>query len=349
MADPHPPSRIVALPPLDDEIMMAADAALRLAAYRGAYRVWRGRRRHPGALPTFSPSVRQAVYEALHEASRDGLRWVGSEHLLVAVLSLPDSAAARFLTNWSQVDLDWLVGRLRDEPAYQGDSAPPLPSALAWLKFLRVLPATAPVPLRWPWRTAVWVLTRFVRRGYRRHGARYGHPMLAGCVSAAEQKAVELGRPYVTGAEVLLAVLDLHEQLTAAGSILPAEFARFSEAGEILRTGGVTLRAATKAATRLTTLPTDAEADLGQIPTRGWRTVRRRVAAPPYGRTSLAALRSASVAARDAGHSHAGTTHLLAAVLVEADGPAARLLHSLGADPAAIRAQAVARLATSSA
>ncbi|MGX7676801.1 Clp protease N-terminal domain-containing protein [Plantactinospora sp. DSM 117369] len=66
------------------------------------------------------------------------------------------------------------------------------------------------------------------------------------------------------------------------------------------------------------------------------------------GRTSLAALRSASDAARDAGHPHAGTTHLLAAVLVEADGPAARLLPNLGADPAAIRRRAVARLATSS-
>ncbi|MFV2011393.1 MULTISPECIES: Clp protease N-terminal domain-containing protein [unclassified Micromonospora] len=43
------------------------------------------------------------------------------------------------------------------------------------------------------------------------------------------------------------------------------------------------------------------------------------------------------------GHPFAGTTHLLAGILRDRDGPAARLLRGLGADPEAIFEQTSVR------
>jgi ATP-dependent Clp protease ATP-binding subunit ClpA len=91
-------------------------------------------------------------------------------------------------------------------------------------------------------------------------------------------------------------------------------------------------------------LPDDAEDDLNRLDIRGWQPPRPRPGAPSYGRTALTALHSASAAARRAGHPFAGTTHLLMAALADLNGPAARLLHRLGAKPERIRSDAGDRL-----
>jgi ATP-dependent Clp protease ATP-binding subunit ClpA len=63
--------------------------------------------------------------------------------------------------------------------------------------------------------------------------------------------------------------------------------------------------------------------------------------APHYGRTALAALRGASLAAHRQGHPYAGTTHLVVELLADPAGPAARVLRHLQVDVQAVRADAL--------
>jgi hypothetical protein len=87
-----------------------------------------------------------------------------------------------------------------------------------------------------------------VRRPFRRHGARYGHPILLLIEHDARKQAVRLGHAHTGTVELLLSTLDLHEQLHTAGMVLPEPAARHNSAGQILRGHGVTLLAATMAA-----------------------------------------------------------------------------------------------------
>lgn len=80
------------------------------------------------------------------------------------------------------------------------------------------------------------------------------------------------------------------------------------------------------------------------MPRLGWPTIRIRPGVPTPGRTALLALREASLSARRLGHPYAGTTHLLATLLTDPTGPAARLLRELGVDPGALRSDAQAAI-----
>lgn len=102
----------------------------------------------------------------------------------------------------------------------------------------------------------------------------------------------------------------------------------------------------TRTAAALAPAPSDREADLAGLPTRGWPRPRSPVGTPAQGRTALAALRLASLTAHRHGHPYAGTSHLLAALLAEPDGPVAQLLRQLDVDPDAVRLDIGQRLAT---
>jgi hypothetical protein len=339
--DPAPPDRTRFTPPFDAAVAVAAERALRLAAYQGSDRARRRPGKHRRRLPAYSPAVRHAVYEAIHDAGRAGVRQAGPRHLLVAVLRLPDGAAERFVEDWPGSNLTRVLVALRGSDSYRREMAPH-ELRVGMLKFWRVLPATAPRGLELPWRALVrlldWVL---LRHPYRRHGARYGHLLPWDVHASTAELGVRLGRPVVTSAEVLLTILDVHEELDRAGVELPAEVARYNRAGEVLREHGVTLSAAIAAAAGLPMLAGDAEDDLAGIDFRGWSRPRPRPGGPSYGRTALTVLHAASAAARHAGHPYAGTGHQLAAALADLDGPAARLLARLGAPVERIRADAL--------
>jgi Clp amino terminal domain, pathogenicity island component len=345
LTDPQPPARTVWRDAFDEEVAFEADAVLRDASFDGSETV-RARYRRRSELPpmpAFSPAVRHAVYEAIHEAARKGVEHAGPQHLLVGLLALPDSAAYRMLHEW------WVPGHaslkqiVRADLSYHenGNSSE---WAVGGLTFMRVLPATGPRLWRWPWRTAVWLLEKQVRRPYRRHGARYGHPILLLIENDATYKAVHIGHAVVTATHVLLSVIDLHEQLASAGKTLPDEVARWNQAGVILSAHGVQGRTATRVAARLASGPSDVEGDLAGLPTRGWPPPRVRLGSPAQGRTALAALREASLCAHRLGHPYAGTTHLLGVLLAEPDGPVARLLRQLGANPDAVQSDVARRL-----
>ncbi|MEH1053688.1 hypothetical protein V6U89_00505 [Micromonospora sp. CPCC 206171] len=98
--DPEPPQRSRLAPGFDEDIALLTEAELREAAYRGAdlarARAMSSGRRPP--LPAFTPGVRHAVYEGLHEGARAGLSVVGPAHLTVGLLTVPDAAAVPLLT-----------------------------------------------------------------------------------------------------------------------------------------------------------------------------------------------------------------------------------------------------------
>ena len=84
------------------------------------------------------------------------------------------------------------------------------------LRVARILPSRGPWLLRWPWRPrSGWCRGLKLRRPYWRHGARYGHPIPLLIEWDATAKAVHTGRPVVTAVDVLLSIIDFHEQLAA--------------------------------------------------------------------------------------------------------------------------------------
>lgn len=303
--------------------------------------------RRPPRLPTFSPAVRFAVFTELQEAGRSGLSLAGPLHLIVGLLSVPEGAAGWIMK--LVTDEDWGPGKARlNELTQTARMTPGRPFAgmVESLVVARVLPASRE-PRFWSglWRVAIWLIekSRF-RRPYRRHGAMYGHPVLSLIQPQATKEAVLAGSEVVTGAHLLISVIELHEQLTAAGRTLPDPVARWNVAGEILARHGVTRLAATRALRELPEGPADDEGRLDDLPTRGWPRVRNSLGAPAHGRTALAALRGASIAAHQQGHPYAGTTHLLVELLAEPAGPAARLLRHLQVDPEAVRADTLRSL-----
>lgn len=353
IGDASPPARTTWEEAFDEEVTFEAEAVLRDAAYFGSERVRsrhrnihssNRRRRQPPSLPEFSPAVRHAVYEAIHEAARLGLTHAGPAHLLASLVAAPGNAAHRLLSRWRILGHPTLDQKLRYSPAYQDDGAPSTWAVQA-LRASRVLPSRGPWLLRWPWRATVRVLSAVkLRRPYRRHGARYGHPIPLLIEWDATAKAVHTGRPVVTAVDVLLSVIDFHEQLAADAVRLPAAVIRMNRAGDILAAHGVRGRMVTRTAARLASNPRDREYDLTGLPVKGWPRPRTYWATPPKGRTALAALREASLSARRHGHPFTGTTHLLGALVADPDGPVSRLLQRLGVDPGTVRADITSAL-----
>lgn len=346
LADPDPPATPRFAPVFDNEVSRQTDTVLRLAADDATTpaRLRAIRARHPERLPTYSPAVRFAVITALHEAGRAGLAFAGPLHLIVGLLAVPRGAAGQVMKRLT--DEDWEPGspqvvRLAQTAARSRDrtAAETVESLIA----IRVLPPVRPVPrLRGlPWQAATWwTEQRQFRRPYRRHGAMYGHPLLEVIQSEATRHAVLGGDDVVTAAHVLIGVLELHEQLTAAGWTLPEPVARWNSAGQIVARHGVTLLAAARAAAEMPEGLVDDEDRLEDLPTRGWPASRDSLVARVHGRTAWAALRGASLSAHRLGHPYAGTSHLLVELLAEPAGPAARLLRHLQVDPEAVRAEA---------
>lgn len=207
----------------DRQVALFAEGALREAAYRG------GLPRRSG-LCRVSPLVCHAVYEAVHEASRrDGVP-AGVRHLLAAMYDQPGSAAVQLAKRM------WVTGHGRplldrQSDRYRAGDDPPDWASFA-MKALRVVPSHGPRVPRVPWRMVVATGLYFlVRRPFRRHGARYGHPVPLLIEHDAPVQTVRLGHAQTSTANVLLSMLDLHEQLDAASMVLPEPVARHNTAG----------------------------------------------------------------------------------------------------------------------
>lgn len=301
--DPDPPAgRAQLFPAFDRQVELFADGAVREATFDGG----------PGAV-TFSPLVRHAVYEAVHEASRrDGVP-AGVGHLLAAVFAEAGSAAVEVAAQVrGSVHLD------RHSPGYRAGDESPLWAPEA-LKVAGVLPSDSSRAGR--------LLFAMTIRALRRRGNRYRYPIPVLVEADARRQAVRLGRAYTGTIEVLLSVLELHEQLDRAGVTLPPAVARYTCAGRILRDHGVTYLDALAAAADLPAVPHVGEpVGLSGRP--------RRHSRPAFDAEADAALHTAGTAGGPY-----GTTEQLAAILHDTGGSAARLLTALGVDPDRIRRQ----------
>lgn len=335
--DPPPPST-------EWESVFGREVAYQAAVLLGevAYSGGVDQRRKGHAVPVFSPTVRYAVHDAIAAAADEEHGYAEPHHLVAALLKLPGPAADS-LNQWvpgedlRRIELGQDLRRDDDRQT-------------SWAVGVRNLSGRAPGSgsrlSRGFWRTASWWSVRQFQRPFRRHGARYGHPLLSSIEGEAVSKALQTGHGVVTAAHVLLSVMDLHWQLDQADTQLTDTVARWNQAGLILAAHGVRPGPdAWAAAVRLVPAPDDAEHDLTGVPVEGWPPLPSApVSEPVPGRTALSALRLASLSARRLGHPFAGTTHLLAELPADPAGPAARLLRELGADPAAIRSEAVQRL-----
>ncbi|TDC68610.1 hypothetical protein E1200_11090 [Actinomadura sp. GC306] len=333
--DPPPPST-------EWESDFGREVAYRAAVLLGgvAYSGGEDRRRKGRAVPAFSPAVRYAVHDAIATAAEHG--YAEPHHLVAALLRLP-GPAANSLTQWvPEEDLRRIeLGQdLRRDDNHQTSGA------VGSLYLFGQTPGSGSRLSRWLWRTASWWFVRQLQRPFRRHGARYGHPLLAWVEGEAVSKALQTGHGVVTAAHVLLGVIDLHWQLDQADTQLTDKVAQWNQAGVILAAHGIRPGPdAWAAAVRLESVPDDAEHDLTGVPTEGWPPLPSAPESDVLpGRTALSALRLASLSAQRLGHPFTGTTHVLAELLADSGGPAARLLRELGADPATLRSEAVQRL-----
>jgi Clp amino terminal domain, pathogenicity island component len=322
-----------------DDIVFETDAVLRIAGFLGSdiVRARHRRTRRLSTLPVFSSAVRHAVYTAIYEAGRRGVQHAGARHLLTGLLELPDSAARRMLDDrqirWSG-SLEQLV---QADPAYYRHDQPSI-----WRESLSFYGMVA--DRDWPHVRILRSLARFLLWRLRRSGAGYGCPFLALIDHDAMRKAVRVGHMTVTATDILLSIIDLHEELVSEGVALSDELARWSQAGEILSAYGLNVPTATKAAARSPGVTSDAEDDLQGMSAGGWPPPTTRPGELKRGRTALAALCEAKVNAHRFGHPVVGTTHLLDALLAERHGPVARLLFQLDIDPVAVRSETACRL-----
>jgi hypothetical protein len=318
-------------PAFDRQVALFADAALREAAYRGG-----------PAAAEFSPLVARAVYEAIHEASRrDGVP-AGVRHLLAAIAAEPGNAAAQLTERM------WIVGHggsIVDRQSRRYRAGDP---ASGWvvptLTAAGVLPPGARRPMPLAARLLLAAARGSIRWTLRRGAARSGHPMLSVLESDAGFWAVRLGRPRTGTVELLLGILDIDEQLRAAGKTLPEPLARHNAAAAILCQHGLTLLDVVLAAAQLPSAPPPVACSVprhsaprhmnGPAPKRG---SRRRL--PPLDAEASRALSAARTAAQQAGDPVPGTRHVLAAILRDHGGAAADLLRRVGTDPAAIAAE----------
>lgn len=334
--DPPPPST-------EWESVFGREVAYRAAVLLGevAYSGGLDLRRKGRAVPVFSPAVRYAVHDAIAAAADEEDAYAEPHHLVTALLKLPGPAAESLTRRVPDEDLRRIeLGHvLRHDHNRQ----------TSWTVGVQDLSGQAAGSgSRRFWRTLEWWLVRRFQRPFRRHGARYGHPLLSSVEGNALSQALQTGHGVATAAHVLLSVIELHWQLGQADTQLTDEVARWNQAGLILAPHGVRPGPdAWAAAVRLEPAPDDAEHVLTGVPAEGWPPLPAApVSDVVLGRTALSALRLASLSAHRLGHPFAGTTHLLAELLTNSEGPAARLLRELGADPAALHSEAVQRLET---
>ncbi len=147
------------------------------------------------------------------------------------------------------------------------------------------------------------------------------------------RQAVITGHPSVQAAHLPLAIVSMQEQLTAIGSGLAARYRQHNQGDLILTRNGFDLRAAQYAAEGLphdsdVLTPSDVQLRLvssGEFSDPSWTPA------------AATAMEHAGAIARRRQHRDIGTTHLLAAVLTDADSTASRLLESLGIDSASLR------------
>jgi len=170
------------------------------------------------------------------------------------------------------------------------------------------------------------LMSRLLRRSARSY--KYGAALGQFLEEEIVRQAVRLGHPTVTSAHLVLAIASLGAQLAATGCRLRPEGARFNEVVQILDRHGLDLDRLVPAIA-----PPPPELD---VLTAEEAAAVPLVSGPEWSRGLAGSLDRAVAMSKELGHSQMGTSHLLVAALDDGDGEAARLLASVGVDPAEV-------------
>ncbi|MBP2472661.1 hypothetical protein JOF53_001533 [Crossiella equi] len=177
---------------------------------------WRATRRPP-LPPQPSEAARAAVRRALEIAAGYSLTWAAPAHLLLGLLSAPQSRAVEALRRVA-ADRDEVHGLLTVRPSARVNGSP----ACLGATVLRDGGA----------------LDRAPRLFYRWLTRQTSAPVLA-VLTETRLQTIRGGRAETTGGDLLAAMLVLDEQLAGLGVRWRPEIARHNQAGSRLRAAGV--------------------------------------------------------------------------------------------------------------
>lgn len=267
--------------------------------------------RRPGASrPTWTNGLRVALHEALAEAQFAGVTRTNAAHLIFSALADPANRAVRLFPQSHQ----HITAQLRAGSMLVQDG-PPYPD----LDFLAGhLRRDSRERLRR--RMARWTLerlTRLSRRG----------PLLAGVESEQQRQAVRMAHHTITVPHVLLALLDVEQRVAAFGLQLPDDLAARNTAARRVRECGLTFERVQAYATRI-----GDDVELAAPDSVLTRLDNSRWGDPLWSRAVVDAQDKATQIALAYRHPDAGTTHLLAGLLIEARGELAHLFTETGVD-----------------
>jgi hypothetical protein len=300
----------------------ASTMALREARWRGARWV------ADDAPPSWSAPVEVALNHALGQARSRGLAYVNGTHLMLGLLADRANAASRVLADAGINRRDLVNGLRRSSDA----NRPGEP----WTPLVETFEVFGAVP-------AGDLLTRTIALPIglvlRRRG--YGHPLLPAFRQEISRQAVLLGDTDITTAHLVLALAHADIQLAAAGRAVPDVVAGWHTAGAVLARHGLRYGQAIRQMSAASAAPAASSGEVFEPASadaaRGvWPSLR--AGDPRWGRRVLELLTEARADAARRGHRATGTTHLLAAALMDPAAAASSLLRALGVDVEGVRA-----------
>ncbi|MFD5750479.1 Clp protease N-terminal domain-containing protein [Streptomyces sp. NPDC127033] len=289
-----------------------ADAVWREATWLATHKSGRGTAPEADALPPEpSGALRACLLRALRLARREGTPSVRCRHIARALLELTDSRALEAMT-LERIDkaavsaaLDALDAGAAMEPDF------PEPRSVKGMRGTGVLGESgglSRVLLSWMFRMGP-----------------DGDGMITSVFGEAERQTVRRGHGVIEPVDLLLAVMALDRALTLTGRSFPEATAAVNAGAELLRTHGVRpvslLGAARAAVPAPAPGPFPAPTDVPRSP-------------------DIERVRSVTqLTVAERGEATAGTVHLLAALLADDEGEAARLLRADGVDVAGLKAR----------
>jgi hypothetical protein len=274
--------------------------------------------RLPGASrPYWTNGLRVALHEALAEAQSAGVAYTNAAHLIFSALADPANRAVRLFPHSYQQ----IVAQLRESSMLAQDGAP-YPDMDFLARHLR--PDSTERRRR---RLARWALGRLARL------SRQG-PLLAEVEREQRRQAVRMAHNTITVPHVLLALIDVEQRLAAFNLHLPDALAARNTAARRLRQCGLTFDRLHAQAVRM-----GDDVELAAPEPLISRLDNSRWGDPLWSRAVAAAQGAATEIALAYRHPDAGTTHLLAGLLIEARSELTHLFADFGADLAELDSQ----------
>jgi hypothetical protein len=273
------------------------------------------------ATPGWDTGVAEALEQAAHEAAPQGAACIGVAAFLLGLLR-SSHPAVHSLAKTVNLDIAAAASELQEQRPWAPEK--PFTPLADTLPLFGVVDRPTSLPERW--------YTALIRR-ISTSQKRWSGPILVPLETEILRQTVMTNQPSVQAAHLPLAIVSMQEQLTANGTGLAADFRDRNQGGNLLTQRGLDLRAAQHATENLP--PDDDVLTPSDVQQRLMSS--GKLGDPSWTHAAATAMDHAADIARRHQHRDTGTTHLLAAVLTDANSTASRLLESLGIDTASLR------------